>query len=69
MSDDDLIQFLRAAAPNAYCLRCLSQAFRTIGDVRRRVEEAMMRGEPVEIAQGRCTICADQRSVVRHETP
>jgi hypothetical protein len=65
MSGDDLIPFLQAAAPNAYCLRCLREAFR---DVWRRIEDAMTRREPVEVVPGRCIICGDKGNVVRYQS-
>ena len=70
MSDDESIsQLLRDTAPSAYCLRCLAQAFPLTSVVWRRVEEAIARGDPLEALQGRCAICGDHRSVVRHKVP
>ena len=51
MSDDESIsQLLRDTAPNAYCLRCLTQASPLASNLPRRVDEAMIRGEPIEPA-------------------
>jgi len=51
MSDDESIsQLLRDTAPNAYCFRCLAQAFPLASNLPRRVEQAMIRGEPIEPA-------------------
>jgi hypothetical protein len=70
MSDDDSVsRLLRDTAPNAYCLHCLAQAFPLTADLRNRIEEAIVRGDPLEALQGRCAICGDQRSVVRHRAP
>jgi hypothetical protein len=66
MAADLLIEFLRTTAPRAFCLRCLGEAFAWEPRVQGRIDQAVAHGEPIKVAEDRCTVCSNHTAVFRY---
>jgi hypothetical protein len=66
----DVIDFLHANSPDAFCVSCLVNAYPDFGsaiDMRAFLGVLMRRGEQLSVTEGLCLICSEKTMVVRSE--